>query len=266
MTAEPEDVTYHEVQCPGTVRPAIWCTPLSASSSRVILYLHGGGFIGGSPSSHRKTAAHLAKRAGCHTIIIDYRRAPNHQFPTQIEDVIATYKWLINDRSIASKNIVFAGDSAGGHLTVAASLRAKSLGLAMPAAIVAFSPWIDMKLEGKSFQTNASKDALTPNPDGALAGGVGAYVGNASLDDPLVDLLHADLTDLPPMYLAAGTAEVLQDDAVRLADKAKIAGVEAHLELAEDMQHIWVFMAGNAPEADGTLTRAAEFIRMKLET
>lgn len=261
--AEPADVTYHEARCPGTVWQAIWCTPLSASSSRVILYLHGGGFVGGSPSSHRKLAAHLAKRAGCHAIVIDYRRAPEHQFPKQIEDAIATYKWLINDRCIASKNIIFAGDSAGGNLTVAAALQARNLGLDVPAAIVAFSPWIDMKVSGKSFQTNADRDALTSHE--ALQGVVGAYVGNVSLDDPLVDLLHADLTGLPPMYLAAGTAEVLQDDATRLADNAKSAGVEAHVELAEDMQHVWVFMAGNAPEADGTLTQAAEFIRTKME-
>jgi acetyl esterase/lipase len=260
--AEPTDVTYEEVQCPGTVRPAIWCKPLSASPSGVILYLHGGACIAGSPSSHRKLAAHLAKRAGCQSLVIDYRRAPEHQFPKQIEDVVAAYKWLINDRGFCSKNIVFAGDSAGGNLTVSAALAARNLGLDLPAAIVAFSPWLDMRLSGKSMETNANRDVLVMKE--AIQGVVDTYVGDASLDDPLVDLLHTDLKGLPPMYLAVGDAEVLQDDTVRLGESARSAGIEAHVQLVKDMQHVWVCMAGNAPEADETINRAAEFIRNKI--
>lgn len=262
--SEPSGVLYEEVNCPGTVRPAIWCKPLSASPSRVILYMHGGGFSAGSPASHRKTVAHLAEKAACHALIIDYRQAPEHQFPKQIEDVVAAYKWLMEERGISSKNIAFAGDSAGGNLTVSASLAARSLGLGVPAAIAAFSPWIDMKLTGKSFQTNKNTDALVVLE--GMQGVVGTYLGNASLDDPLVDLLHADLKGLPPMYLGSGTAEVLQDDAVRLAEKARAAGVEVQLELAEGMQHVWIFMAGRAPEADNALSQAANFIRRHMVT
>ncbi|GAB7356566.1 hypothetical protein MBLNU459_g7300t1 [Dothideomycetes sp. NU459] len=260
--AEPTNVTYEEVKCPGTVRPAIWCKPLSTSSSHVILYLHGGAFIAGSPTSHRKIAGHLAKAAGSHALLIDYRRAPEHQFPKQIEDVVAAYKWLINEKHFSSKNIAFAGDSAGGNLTVAASLAIRNLGLEVPAAIVAISPWIDMRLAGKSFQTNAHKDVVVLFE--AIQGVVATYVGDASLDDPLVDLLHTDLEGLPPMYLAAGTSETLQDDAVRLADHARSSGIDVRLELAEDMQHVWVCMAGNAPEADKTISQAGSFIRTKL--
>ncbi|KAH7142206.1 Alpha/beta hydrolase fold-3 domain protein [Dactylonectria macrodidyma] len=261
VSAEPTDVTYEEVQCPGTVRPAIWCKPLSASPSRVILYIHGGGFSGGSPACHRKMVAHLAKRARCHAIVIDYRRSPEHQFPKQIDDVLATYDWLVKERGFTSKHIAFAGDSAGGNLTVAASLAARNRGLEVPASIVAFSPWIDMKLTSKTYQTHAHTDALVIQE--AMQGLVGAYVGDASLEDPLIDLIHADLKGLPPMYITVGTAEVLHDDATRLADNARSAGVEVHLELEKDMQHVWVFMAGTAPEADSSLARAAEFIRGK---
>ncbi|KAH7142773.1 Alpha/beta hydrolase fold-3 [Dactylonectria estremocensis] len=263
VSAEPTDVTYDEVQCPGTVRPAIWCKPLSASPSRVILYIHGGGFTGGSPACHRKLAAHLAKRAGCHAIVIDYRRSPEHQFPKQIDDVLATYDWLVNKRGIASKQIAFAGDSAGANLTVAVSLAARNRGLEVPASIIAFSPWIDMKLTSTTYQTHAHTDALVVQE--AMQGLVGAYVGDASLDEPLIDLIHADLKGLPPMYITAGTAEVLQDDATRLADNARSAGVEVHVELVKDMQHVWVFMAGNAPEADSSLARAAAFIHSKFK-
>lgn len=260
--AEPTDVIYEEVKCPGTCRPAIWCKPLSASPSRVILYFHGGAFVAGSPSSHRKTVAHLAKRVGAHALIIDYRRAPDHQFPTQIEDAVAAYKWLINEKGISSKAITFAGDSAGGNLSVSTSLAARSLGLDVPAAIVAFSPWLDMRLSGESFKTNADRDVLVLLE--AIQGVVDTYVGSASLDDPLLDLIHTDLKGLPPMYLTAGTAEVLQDDVVMLAENARSAGIEVQLELVEDMQHVWVCMAGNAPEADKTLSQAADFILSKM--
>jgi acetyl esterase/lipase len=262
LGAEPTDVTYEEVKCPGTIRSAIWCKPTSASSSHVILYLHGGGFMAGSPSSHRKLVGHLAKRAGCHAIIIDYRRAPEHRFPKQIEDVVAAYEWLLNDKGVSSKNIAFAGDSAGGNLTVSSSIALRDAGLALPAAIVAFSPWIDMKLSGEGYQNNADKDVLVMSE--SMQSVVDIYVGDGSLDHPLVDLLHTDLKGLPPMYLTAGTAEVLDTDSTRLAEKARSAGIEVQLELVEDMQHIWVCMAGNAPEADNTLSQAADFIRSKL--
>ncbi|RSL99264.1 hypothetical protein CDV31_012273 [Fusarium ambrosium] len=262
VATEPTDVKYEEVNCPGSVRPAIWCTPLSSSPKSVILYTHGGGFIACSPSSHRKLVGHLAKRAGCHAIIIDYRLAPEYQFPAQIEDVVATYKWLINNRGFSSKNIAFVGDSAGGNLTVSATLAARNLDLDVPGAIVGFSPWIDMKLTGKSFSANLHTDALVY--EGAMDNAVAVYVGGASLDSPLLDLPHAELKGFPPMYLTSGTAEVFQDDAIELAKRARAAGVDVQLESSEGMQHVWVYMAGKAPEADKTLSEAAEFIRSKI--
>jgi len=263
MSAEPTEVTYEEVQCPGTVRSAIWVKPQSAaSSSSVILFLHGGAFIAGSPSCWRKMVGHLAKKAGCQALSIDYRRAPEYQFPSQIEDALAAYKWLLNEKGYSSKNIAFAGDSAGGNLVVSTSLAAKQAGLDVPAAIAAFSPWVDMRVSGKSYQTNSQKDVVCMME--ALQGVVNTYVGKASLDEPLIDLIHTDLTGLPPMYLTAGTFEVLQDDTVQLAANARKTGVDVQVELAKDMQHVWVCMAGNAPEADETISQAAYFIRKRI--
>ncbi|KAF9891540.1 hypothetical protein FE257_004007 [Aspergillus nanangensis] len=262
VATEPTNVTYEEVQCPGTVQPAIWCLPQSASASHVILYLHGGGFISGSPSSHRKLAAHLAKRAGCRALIIDYRRAPEHQFPKQIEDVVATYTWLIQDMGFSSKRIALAGDSAGGNLTVSASLAVHNLGLEVPAAIAAFSPWFDMRTTGKSWQRNAKTDCLVLLE--AMQGVIHTYVGESSLDNPCLDLLCTDLKGLPPMFLTSGTSEVLEDDAVLLAENARSHEIDVNLLLVEGMQHIWVLMAGNAPEADESLAQAASFIRSKM--
>ena len=263
LAAEPTDVTYEEVKCPGTVRPAIWCKPIAASPSRVIIYLHGGAFIAGSPTSHRKLAAHLAKKAGAYALLVDYRRAPEHQFPSQIDDVVDTYKWLLNDRGISNKSIALAGDSAGGNLTVSVSLALREQGLPMPAVIAAFSAWLDMRVSGESYQKNIGKDVLVV-PD-ALPGVIAGYLGNASLDHPLVDVLRTDLRGLPPMYLATGTSDILESDAVTLAKNAKEAGIDVQLETPENMQHIWVCLAGNAAEADTTLSQAATFIRSKMK-
>ncbi|UPK92741.1 hypothetical protein LCI18_003676 [Fusarium solani-melongenae] len=262
LAAEPTDVTYKEVKCPGTARPAIWCSPLSASSSHMILYMHGGGFMAGSPSSHRKMVAHLAKRVGSQALIVDYRRAPEHQFPKQIDDMVAAYRWLMEEKGFSSNHVAFAGDSAGGNLTVSVALAAKKLGLEVPAAIAAFSPWIDMRMSGDSWQTNANKDVAVVLE--AMQGVVKTYLGDAPLDEPLVDLLHADLKGLPPMFLTVGGVEVLQDDSTLLAKHAKSAGVEVQLEVVEGMHHVWVFMAGNAPEAEAALSQAADFIHNKI--
>lgn len=262
VATEPTAVSYEEVQCPGTVRPAIWCRPESASLAHVIIYLHGGGFISGSPSSHRKLAAHLAKRARCTSLVLDYRRSPEHGFPAQIDDVVAVYQWLLEKQGFSANRIALAGDSAGGNLTVSSSLAIKNLGLNVPAAIAAFSPWFDMRLTGESWKRNAETDLLVVPQ--AMQSVVTPYVGKYALDTPGLDLLNTDLGGLPPMYLSSGTAEVLEDDAVLLAENATRCGVEVCLVRAEGMQHIWVLMAGNAQEADKTLEEAATFIRSKM--
>ncbi|XP_014562648.1 hypothetical protein COCVIDRAFT_32704 [Bipolaris victoriae FI3] len=242
ISAEPTDVTYEDVNCPGTVRPAIWCKPKEASASRVILYLHGGGFVTGSPSSHRKLAGHLAKTSGCHALVLDYERAPENRFPKQ-ED----------------QNIVFAGNSAGGSLTISSILMAKNLGLDLPAAIVAFSPWFDVTMNAESYDRDSTKQSFViPEAIGLVAG---AYVGNAPISDPLIDLLHADFTGLPPMYITAGTEEIHEKEALQLTEHARSAKVEVRLEIVKDMEHIWVMMAGRAPEADKTIAEAANFLR-----
>lgn len=280
LASEPAGVTYEEVVCPGTVRPAIWCLPVSLSSSSssslssspVILYFHGGGYSSNSPSSHRKLAAHLAKRANCRALLIDYRLAPEHPFPAQAEDALAAYQWLTDTQGIPGHQIVLAGDSAGGNLAVTLALAIKSSrnnNKQKAAAVVCFSPWIDMRLTGESHTSNLASDILVYK--GAMQHVVQAFVGSsASVDDddddyePLLDLLHADYTGCPPMYLTSGGSEVFRDDAVLLAAAVEKSGVEVQLKVVEGLQHVWVFMAGRAPEADATLEEAAQFIREKL--
>ena len=259
--AEPTDVTYQEVHCPGTVRNAIWCRPVSSSAAPAVLYFHGGGFVTGSPSSHRKLAGQLAKAAGCHVLVLDYRLAPENPFPAAIEDAVSAYKWLM-EQGYSAKRIAMAGDSAGGNLAVASVLKFRELGLQLPGAIVGFSPWVDMEVNGKTMSSNAKTDVLVQAEMVSLL--VGAFLRDASPKDPLANPLYADLKGMPPMYLTAGSWETLQDNAERLAERAKQAGVSVDLEISEGMQHVYVFMAGKAPEADKSINDVGKWLKQKL--
>ncbi|CAK7199383.1 hypothetical protein SEUCBS139899_002062 [Sporothrix eucalyptigena] len=262
VTPEPTDVTYEDVPCPGTVLPAIWCKPIGASTKHIILYFHGGAFAAGSPASHRKVVGHLAKMTGCQALILDYRRAPEHWFPSQIDDAVAAFRWLRDVKGFACENIVTAGDSAGGNLSITTALRLKAAGEKTQAAIVGFSPWLDMKMRGSSYKDNATTDVLV-NPE-AITGVRAMYVGDASLDDPLIDLFVADYKGLPPMYLATGACEIVASDVEEVGKRAREAGVEVHEELAEGQQHLYFFMVGRAPEANNTMASVSKFLKEKL--
>lgn len=262
--SEPAEVTYEEVRCPGTDRAAIWCKPLSMSSTSVILYLHGGGGFAGSPSSHRKLAGHLAKAAGSPALVIDYRQAPEHPFPTGLEDASAAYMWLVQDKNYNPQNIGFAGDSAGGNLVTALGLKLKQEGRPLPAAVAAFSPWLDMECTGESLVTNAETEALTP--PGMLGIISKMYVAVGSPKDPLANPLYGNFAGYPPMHISAGGAEALMSDATRLAERAEKAGVDVTLEIVPEMQHVYHFMAGRAPEAIKTISEVGDWFKEKLSS
>lgn len=257
---EPTQVTYEEVDAGGV--PAMWCNPVGAGSDHAILYLHGGGFICCSMHSHRKVAASLAKATGVSSLLIDYRRAPEHRFPAQLEDAARAYQWLL-DQGLEPDHIATAGDSAGGNLATSLVLKLRNDQLPLPAAIVALSPWYDMEVNGPTLDSNASTEALLQRS--VCESMAKAFLGDAgSRLDPLANPLHADAHGLPPIYLAAGTHETLQDNAERFADIAKNASVEVVLELGEGMQHAWQYMAGRAPEADESIARIGAWLREKL--
>lgn len=258
---EPEDVTYSEVET-ADVR-GIWCTPLDASRDHVVLYTHGGGFVGNSASSHRKLAGHLAKATGARAFALDYRLAPEHAFPAQLEDAVAAFSWL-RAQGVDAAQIGIAGDSAGGNLAVALVLKLRDLGEPLPAAIVAFSPWVDMEHLGKTLDTNADTDAFVSRAVTEMMSSM--FLGeNGSPTDPLANPLHADLTGLPPLFIAAGGDETLLDDSERLAARARDAGVEVEFSVAPGQQHVYPFMVGRAPEADDTVGAAGSWLRRKLK-
>jgi epsilon-lactone hydrolase len=259
VTAEPGGVDYLEVDAGGV--PAMLAVPKDAAADRAILGLHGGGFIGGSMYTHRKMFAHLAKAAGARALVPNYRRTPEHQHPAPVDDSTAAYGWLL-DQGIPAGNIALAGDSAGGGLTLTTVLRARERGLPDPAALLPISPWVDMTLSGESLVTNRATDLLfgghTPfDVDGLVR----MFLGDGDRTDPLASPLHADLAGFPPMYIQVGGDEMLLDDARRLAERARAAGVEARLDVFPRQQHTFQMGAGRDPEADDAIGRLAEWVR-----
>ncbi|MBM7807779.1 acetyl esterase/lipase [Geodermatophilus bullaregiensis] len=258
VTREPEGVTYREETVGGV--PGIWALPTGADTSEVLLYTHGGGFAVGSASSHRKLAAHVAKALGVTSFVLDYRRAPEHPHPAQVEDGVAAFTAL-TERGIAPADITTIGDSAGGNLAVAIALALREQGKPMPGRVIAFSPWLDMENSGETLVTNAATDALVTVP--LLEGMIAGVLGEGEIDPttPLANPLHADFSGFPKLYVNAGSVEVLVDNATRLADKAEAAGVDVTLSVAEGMQHVFPFLAGNAREADDEIAAIAKWYR-----
>lgn len=255
-TVEPEGVTYREEALGGV--PGIWCLPDGADTAKVLLYTHGGGFAVGSAASHRKLAAHVAKALGSVSLVLDYRRAPEFTHPAQIEDGVAAFDALVS-AGVAPKDITTIGDSAGGNLAIAVALALAGQGRQGPGGVIVFSPWLDMENSGQTLVTNKATDALiTPE---LLAGLIAGVLGRTDPKTPLANPLYADFTGFPRLYIAAGSAESLLDDASRLAERAKAAGVDVTLSIGEGQQHVYPFLAGRSSLVAAEFDRLAAWYR-----
>ena len=259
LARDPGGVDYLDVDADGT--PCLWAVPHGCREDRVLLCLHGGGCVTGSRFSHRKLFAHVAKAVGCQALILDYARAPEHQHPSQVNESLKVYEWLLK-RGIKPHHIATIGDSAGGNLCTTVVLAAKAKGLPLPAAVMPLSPWYDMEATAPSFEQNAKVDRLISREMSLNMSQI--FLGTGSARDPLANPLHADFTGYPPMYLQVGGFEAIMDDATRVAERAKQAGVEVRCEVFPEMQHVWHFMAGKAPEADDAIGRLAAWVKPRL--
>lgn len=259
LTAEPRAVDYLETEAGGV--PAMWAVPKQSRPDRVLLCLHGGGFVGGSIYTHRKMFGHLAKAAGARALLPGYRLLPEGGgYPVPVDETEAAYRWLLG-QGVAAEHIAFAGDSAGGWLAVAAQLRAREQGLPEPAAAVLLSPFADLEASGESFETGTDP-LFTREFCRTLAHGfLGESIG---LRDPRVNLLYADLSSLSPLYIQAGGDEALLDDARGLEAQARKAGLDVRLDVFPGMLHTFQMAAGRAPEADDAIGRLAGWIRPRL--
>lgn len=241
---------------------AEWIVPEGAFDGDVMLYLHGGGYCVGSINTHRSMVSHIARAAKTKALLIDYRLAPENPFPAAVEDSTTVYNWLLS-QGIAAGDIVIAGDSAGGGLSVATLVSLKEKEIPLPTAAVLLSPWVDLEITGDSIITRADIDPMVTKE--GLAEMAGAYLGNTDPRTPLASPLYAGLEGLPPMLIHVGAAEILLDDATRMADRAGQAGVDVTLNTAEDMCHVWHFFSSMLPEAMAAIEEIAQFTRNHLK-
>jgi epsilon-lactone hydrolase len=260
LTAEPREVDYVETEAGG--RPAMWAVPKRASADRVLLCLHGGGFVSGSIYTHRKMFGHLAKTAGVRALLVSYRLLPEGVYPVPVDDVTAAYRWLL-DQGIAPGHIALAGDSVGGWLAVTVQLRAREAGVPLPAAAMLLSPAVDLEASGESYEKNRDKDPFFKRE--VVRGLMQGFLGpGGDPRDPLANPLYAHLSGLSPLYIQVGGDETLLDDARRLDEHVRKAGVEVWLDIFPDMLHTFQMAAGRAPEADDAIGRLAAWARPRL--
>jgi acetyl esterase/lipase len=238
-----------------------WLVP-SAPIRGTILYIHGGGFVSCSAATHRPITASLARRTSAAVFSANYRLAPEAPFPAALDDVIATYEWLV--RETAGAPIAIAGDSAGGGLTLSLAVHARDAGLPAPACLVGFSAWTDLAGRGRSVEENDGRDAMfRPENIPAFAA---VYLGGAApADDPRASPVYAELRGLPPMLLQVGSTELLLDDSRRVHERVIAAGGTSQLSIYDDVHHGWQMLAAFVPEARAALGEAAAFIRAHLE-
>lgn len=241
--------------------PALWASCGRPDRRKVILYFHGGAYLAGSPTTHRHLAAGLAGAAGVRAVLPHYRLTPEHPFPAAIDDALAAYRHLLA-AGYAADEIALAGDSAGGGLAFALSLRLQEEGLAQPACVVGFSPWADMTGEAASLRSNVTRDVMLPAQ--RLSEVVEMYLGAHDRADPLASPAFGSWISPPPALITASRAEILLDDAKAVADALRQAGGDVRLELWPGLPHAWPLFFGKIAEADETVASAGAFIARHL--
>lgn len=224
------------------------------STDRLLFYIHGGGYVFGSPLSHRALASRVGWAVRAEAIVPDYRLAPENPYPAGLDDVVSVYKKITASVS-SPKKIIIAGDSAGGGMTLALILRIRDEGLPMPGLVCCLSPWADLTQSGESQKLNRKKDRMLSKE--ILSDFAAFYAPDTMLKDPYISPVFGDYKDVPPILIQVGTSEVLLDDARRVAAAVKAAGGDVTLQEWRDMQHVWQFnyrlldRAGQAVKAIG---------------
>ncbi|OBH74565.1 alpha/beta hydrolase [Mycobacterium scrofulaceum] len=260
-TKEPEGVTYAEVDAGGV--EALWCIPVDSDPESALLHTHMGGSVLMSMHSDRKAAAHIAKAAGVRSLVLNFRRSPEHKYPAQVDDVDAAYRWLLAQGYRPDK-IGSVGHSIGGYLAVELALRLRDRGEALPGAVLSISPWTDATLSGESIETNAERDRLLTR--GLLELFRSCWLDGTGVEftDPRVHLLGADLSGLPPTAVYYGEYELLASDAVAFACRAKEAGNDILVRRVDEGQHSFIMGAGRVEEVDRAIAEMGRWLRSTL--
>ena len=240
--------------------PCEWIEVENTDQDRVLMYLHGGGYVFGNLDSHRDIGWRLAEASGMRVLMVDYRLAPEHPFPAALEDATECYRWLMEE-GIAPSRVAIGGDSAGGGLAVALLINLRNLGIPLAAACILLSPWTDLSMGGDSIAANATADPMLSGP--ILEKMANYYLGRRDRKAPLASPLFGDLAGLPPMMIQVGSLEVLRSDAERLAGKIRDAGGEASLEVWSGMFHVFQVFAARVPEGKKAILQLGEFLSNK---
>lgn len=256
-SAAPElpGIRRERVSCHGAA--ADWLVPEGCRPERVLLYLHGGAFVARTPELHAAMLAPWCHKLKARALMVDYRLAPEHPYPAAAEDCHAAYRWLL-EQGFAARNIVIAGDSAGGNLALATLQRLAAEDLPLPACAVLLSPFLDFTLSGRSALEHARRD---PVFDLAFAIGIRSfYARPEEYGSPGVSPLFGRFEGLPPLLLQVGSQEMLLDDAVRAAALATAAGVQTQLEAWDRLPHLFQTITA-LPQARSAAQRILGFIR-----
>jgi acetyl esterase/lipase len=260
-TKEPEGVTYAEVDAGGV--EALWCIPDDSVPDAALLHIHMGGSVLMSMHSDRKAAAHIARAAGVRSLVLDFRRSPEHKYPAQVDDVYNAYRWLLEQRYPPGR-IGSVGHSIGGYLAIALALRLRDHGEPLPGAVLSISPWADPTLSGASIESNADRDKLLTQD--VLEFFRSCWLDGTGVDfvDPKVNLLRANVLGLPPTAIYYGEYELLASDAFALAARLAEAGNDVALRPVEEGQHSFIMGAGRVPEVDRAIGEMGNWLRAHL--
>jgi epsilon-lactone hydrolase len=255
----PKGITVHEQFIEGM--KCEWLIPKDSNTGKVILYVHGGGYVSGSCSDHRGFVSKFAKHTGVQNLIYEYSLAPEHSFPAALDDSVKIYKWLLSS-GFESDNIIIAGESAGGGLCLATLLALKEQNIPMPVAGVAISPWTDLTCSGESYKT---KNKLSPAPLNSWTIFSKYYAGDNKAENPLISPLFGDLKGLPPIFINAGEDDELFDDGEKFYLKSKEAGVDIQFRAGKGMLHCYPLLAPMFREATEAMTEIVDFVKRHLK-
>jgi len=251
----PADVTVTEAALGGVRTAEI--TVDEIEPRHVVLYFHGGVYVISDAFLAAGLASEVGRRTHAKVISVDYRLAPEHPYPAAVDDALEAFESLL-ESGIAPSDIAFAGDSAGGGLAIATMVNARDHGLALPAAALMMSPYVDLTLAGTTMETKRDADPLLSRE--LLQPRVTDYTQGQDAALALISPIFADLSGLPPLIIQAGSHEVLLDDAVRLARQAATADVEVTLDVIPGVPHVFQAYSPLLDEAAAALDRAGQLL------
>lgn len=246
-----EQVNYGDIA-------AEWVSGKNADEEHVVLFLHGGGYNTGSPSTHRELASHISNTSNSKVLVPNYRLAPENPFPAALEDATFSYQWLL-EKGLSSKNISIAGDSAGGGLALATCISIRDNGNPMPSSLVCISPWTDLEMTGSSIKALEDIDPVLRVASLQIM--ASNYIGVNDPLSPLLSPVHGEYTHFPPMLIHTGSDEILLDDSRRVAERAELAGVDITLKIHDGMWHVFHVFYRLMPEAKTAVKELGAFIR-----